>query len=59
MVGLNAYTLYGVSQGLYFLGKGVRISREGICHWLKAKATAMPHLHGEELKVLCYMTDYL
>jgi hypothetical protein len=41
------------------LGKWVRLCRVGKGHWLKAKATEMPHLHGKEFWVLCYVTDYL
>lgn len=32
----------------------MRIFREGKSHWLMAKPTEMPHLHGEEFQRLCY-----
>lgn len=37
----------------------MRISKQGEVHWLKAKATEMPHLHREEVQMSCYVTDYL
>lgn len=50
-MGLNAYTLLeGEPRVLQFRGKGVTLSREGKCHWLKAKTAEAPHLHGEEFK---------
>jgi hypothetical protein len=45
-VGLNIFSLFGIEQGLYSFGEGVRISRVGKGHWRKAKATEMCHSHG-------------